>query len=320
METRKVISFGNSSYVVSLPKEWVVDNKLKKGDSINMEQRDGGICISTAENSEKKIEPKTVVIETEGRGMDMIKTEIISAYLNNYDIIEIKGRLKSDAAANVKSILRNLTGIEIIQQDAEKIIAKDLLNINEISIETLIRRMDNITRSMLTDSIACTRKDLYEDIYERDMEVNRLLFLAYRVIRAAIIDPRIAKSLGKKNIELLFEQILMEKIEKVADKAKRVARYLRQANLKSAEKDEIERIYTAIKECYLDVMKSYYNKDLDLAFSVEVSGRDKMESMNEFIKERQSAAAHMVIEQMKSMLISVKNIARAVIGMEKNVW
>ncbi|MCX6706787.1 MAG: hypothetical protein NT001_01455, partial [Candidatus Woesearchaeota archaeon] len=87
-----------------------------------------------------------------------------------------------------------------------------------------------------------------------------------------------------------------------------------------AEKDEIERMYTTIKECYFDVMKSYYNKDLDLAFSVEVCGRDKIERMNDFIKERQNASAHMVIEQMKSMLTSVKNIARAVIGMEKNVW
>ena len=320
METRKVISFGNSSYVVSLPKDWVTENKLKKGDSVNIEHRDGSIIISTAENSEKKIEPKTVVIETEGRSMVLIKTEIISAYLNNYDIIEVKGRLKSDFAANVKSILRNLTGIEIIQQDAEKIVAKDLLNINEISIETLIRRMDNITRSMISDSITSIKHDMYEEIYERDMEVNRLLYLAYRVIRAAIIDPRIAKSLGRKNIELLFEQILMEKIEKVADKAKRVARYLREANLKPAEKEEIEAIYASIKGCYLDVMKSYYNKDIDLAFSVEVCGRDKMESMNDFIKERQNASAHMVIEQMKSMLISVKNIARAVIGMEKNVW
>ncbi|MCX6707491.1 MAG: phosphate uptake regulator PhoU, partial [Candidatus Woesearchaeota archaeon] len=85
-------------------------------------------------------------------------------------------------AASIKLILRNLTGIEIIQQDSERIIAKDLLNINEISIETLIRRMDNITRSMLTDSISCLRKDIYEEIYERDMEVNRLLYLAYRVI------------------------------------------------------------------------------------------------------------------------------------------
>ncbi|MCX6707490.1 MAG: AbrB/MazE/SpoVT family DNA-binding domain-containing protein [Candidatus Woesearchaeota archaeon] len=93
METRKIISFGNSSYVVSLPKDWVVDNKLKKGDSINMENRDGSIVINTLENSERKIEPKPIVIEIEGKGMDMIKTEIISAYLNNYDIIEVKGKL-----------------------------------------------------------------------------------------------------------------------------------------------------------------------------------------------------------------------------------
>jgi phosphate uptake regulator len=320
METRKIISFGNSSYVVSLPKEWITDNKIKKGDSINMENRDGAIVINTQQNSERKIEPKSIVIEIEDKGMDMIKAEIISAYLNNYDIIEVKGKLKSEFAANVKSILRNLTGIEIIQQDSEKIIAKDLLNLNEISIETLIRRMDNITRSMIADSITSIRHNMYEEIYERDMEVNRLLYLAYRVIRAAIIDPTIAKNLKKKNIELLFEQILMEKVEKVADKAKRVARSLKQAELTASEKDDLERMYSEIKECYLDVMKSYYNKDLDIAFSVEICGKEKIDRMNDFVKDSQSASTHMIVEQMKSMITSIKNIARAVIGMEKNVW
>lgn len=319
METRKIISFGNSSYVISLPKDWVRENKLKKGDLISVEEKNDEITLYPGQN-DRIAEPKTIVIDIDGKGNDMVQTEIISAYLNNYDIIDVKGKLTSDAAVRIKSILRNLTGIEIIQQDSSKIVAKDLLNINEISIETLIRRIDNIARSILTDSIKCIQENLYEDIYERDEEVNRLVYLAYRVIRAAIIDPKIAKSLGKTNIELLFEQMLIEKLEKVADKAKRIARFLKDANLKDDEKVELESIYNLIKQCYLDVMKSYYKKDLDLAFKVEVAGREKIAKMNEFIKERQNARTHMVIEQMKSMSVSVKNIARAVIGMEKNVW
>lgn len=319
METRKIISFGNSSYVVSLPKDWVRENKLKKGDLVCVEEKNDEITLYPGQNN-RVIEPKIIVIDIDGKNEDMVQTEIISAYLNNYDIIEAKGKLTPEAAVRIKSILRNLTGIEIIQQDSSKIVAKDLLNINEISIETLIRRIDNIARSILTDSIGSIHKNMYEDIYERDMEVNRLVYLAYRVIRAAIIDPKIAKSLGKTNIELLFEQILIEKLEKVADKAKRIARFLKDANLTNEEKAELENIYNLIKQCYLDVMKSYYKKDLDLAFKVEVAGREKIAKMNEFIRERQNAHTHMVIEQMKSMSISVKNIARAVIGMEKNVW
>ncbi len=320
MDTRKIISFGNSSYVISLPKAWISENKLKKGDVVNLEEKDGEIVLYTGDNGEKKIQPKTVTINIADKDIEMIQTEIISSYLNNYDIMEIRGRMKSESASKVKAILRNLTGIEIIRQDSEKIVAKDLLSIAEISIGTLIRRMDNIVRSMLTDSISSIRDNVYEDVYERDQDVNRLVYLAYRVLRAAMIDSRIAKQLGKKNVEILYEYILIEKLEKVADKSKRVARFLRDANLKEGEKKEVESIYKAIRDCYSDVMKAYYKKDINLALKMENAGAEKITRLNDFIKERQNAHTHMVVEQMKSMTVSVKNIARAVIGMEKNVW
>ncbi|MBU0535481.1 MAG: phosphate uptake regulator PhoU [Nanoarchaeota archaeon] len=320
MESRKIISFGNSSYVVSLPKDWVKENKLKKGDTIHIDEKSDELTLYPGNTGEKRIEPKTIIIESENKDHKMIQTEIISAYLNNYDVIEVKGKLTKDKAVQVKAILRNLSGIEIIKQDATKIVAKDLLNINEISIETMIRRMDNIVRSMLLDSIKSIHEDLYEEIYERDQDVNRLVFLAYRVLRAAIIDSKIAKNMQKANIELLFSQVLIEKLEKVADKTKRVARFLKQSNLTDAEKKELEEIYIQIKDCFFEVMKAYYKKDLDLAFKIENAGTERINKLNEFIKERQNAPAHIVVEQMKSMVISIKNIARAVIGMEKNVW
>ena len=40
MEFRKLISFGKTSFVMSLPKGWVVKNKLKKGDLIALEERE----------------------------------------------------------------------------------------------------------------------------------------------------------------------------------------------------------------------------------------------------------------------------------------
>lgn len=318
MESRKIISFGNSSYVVSIPKAWVKENKLKKGDLINVDEKKDELVLYPGQNDREE-EPKVMVIEIDGKCINMVKSRIVSAYLNNYDVIEVKGKIATDTAVKIKSILRNLTGLEIIQQDAGKIVAKDLLDIKEISIETLIRRIDNIIRSMLTDSARCINENLYEDLYERDIDVNRLVYLAYRVIRAAIVDQKIAKVLGKTNIDLLFEHSLIEKLEKVADKSKRVARWLKDANLTDSEKKELESIYGLIRESYLDAMKSYYKKDLELAFNVEVDNREKIAKMNEFIKERQNAHVHMAIEQLKSMSVSAKNIARAVIGMENNV-
>ena len=46
MDTRRIISFGTSSYVVSVPKNWVRENNLKKGDLIHVEDRKDELILS----------------------------------------------------------------------------------------------------------------------------------------------------------------------------------------------------------------------------------------------------------------------------------
>ncbi len=47
MEYRKLISFGKSSFVVSLPKSWVTQNKMKKGDLVYFEDSGVNLLINT---------------------------------------------------------------------------------------------------------------------------------------------------------------------------------------------------------------------------------------------------------------------------------
>ena len=46
MEQRKIMSLGKSSLVVSLPKEWMQINDLKKGDAVSFNiQRDRSLVV-----------------------------------------------------------------------------------------------------------------------------------------------------------------------------------------------------------------------------------------------------------------------------------
>ncbi|MFO8016144.1 MAG: phosphate uptake regulator PhoU [Candidatus Woesearchaeota archaeon] len=313
METRKIISFGSSSYVVSVPKSWIEGNKLKKGDILTLEEKQGELLLYPGQNDRKK-EPKHIRIAIDDKDIGLVTTEIVSAYLNGYDTIEITGSIEKNAP-EIKAALRNLSGLEIIQQDATKIVAQDLLNIEEISIITLIRRADNIVRSMLIDSVKSIYHDHYNEIAERDLDVNRLVYLAYRVIRAAMMDPRLAKKLGKSSFELMTDWIIMSKLEKVGDKSKRVARYLAKANLRNEdEKKKLEKIHEEIKQAYFDAMTAYYKKDMRKALEIENTHLKRINKCNDFVKERQNAYTHMIIEQLKSLSASVRYIARGLLG------
>lgn len=315
METRRIISFGTSSFVISVPKNWIKDNNLKKGDLIHVEDRKDELILTTGKDNTEQ-EEKSIYIDIDNKPMHRISTEITSAYLNNYDVINISGRQLEQNAPKIKGILRNLTGMEIIKQTANKISAKDLLNLKEISIKVLIRRMDNIVRSMLLDSIDCFKKDHYKSIFERDFDVNRLGFLAQRTIREAITNQKLAKHYGVSNNELMFSREIVDKIEKIGDQSKRIARCIKSAkSLTKQEKSKLTELYKKIYKGYTDAMKAYYKKDINLAYDIEVGTPEIMKVCNTFRKKNDPIDTARTIEYLKNMRVSIRNIARSVIGL-----
>src|SRR3989338_6061280 len=90
MEYRKLISFGRNSYVVSIPKPWVIKNKLKKGDLISMHDEGSELTVSLNNNNSMQQEPRETTIEAENKNIGLIRSEIVSAYLNNHNTINIR--------------------------------------------------------------------------------------------------------------------------------------------------------------------------------------------------------------------------------------
>ena len=330
MEFRKLISFGRSSYVVSIPKPWVLKNRLKKGDLISVDGEGGGLVLSL-NNSHALIEPKEITIDAEKKEIDLIRAEIVSAYLNNYGTINISSSSIEQNSMEIKNILRNLTGMEVMEQTSQRIVAKDLVNESEISLKTLIRRMDIITRAMMEDTILCYRGHCnYESIHNRDFDVNRLYFLGYRVLKNAMKNPRIAKSLGIDSWQLHSDIITILRLEKIADRQKRIARYLSTANFERATLAELDKIHTDISEAYNEVMKSYYNQDKKAAIGIEVTNKDRTAVCDKFLErytnmhastKSKTANSNLVaiakiVENLKATAVEVRNTARTVLCYE----
>jgi len=332
---RRLISFGKSSYIVSLPKLWIDKNKLKKGDLISIEESKEGLLLKISKTELKKEEPQSIVINAENKNLSQLKTEIVSAYLNNYGIIEvISGDLKTNAPA-VRDMLHGLSGLEIINQSSTRIVAKDLININEISIKTLIRRMDNITRAMMQDALECfDGVDHTDSLAHIDEEVNRLHFLTYRVIRSGLKDVRIANSLGASSLKLHSDHTVTTKIEAIADNVKMIARYLKDTRLDKKWSNELKEIFKIIKQSYSDVMKAYHTNDEKIALEIEEINKEKVIACEKFFDKHNHkdlkykngtkpgvcdfrlacGATTKIIENMKEMASGVKYISRAVIG------
>ena len=171
-------------------------------------------------------------------------------------------------------------------------------------------------RSMLDDAIASIDKDVnyYEDIFQRDQDINRMVFLAYRVMRNCLIDYKMSIELGLSNLDVLKYWLIIMRLEKIGDQCKRIARSLRYIDLNKKETEELKTIYTSIKSEYLQGMKSLYVNDIEAAYKVSIESSVYISQCNSFLEKKQDAVTMHVIENLKSMVSSIKHIARSVIG------
>jgi phosphate uptake regulator len=334
MEFRKLITFGKGSYILSLPKDWVRNNKLKKGASLSVEAFSNSLIISTS-LAEEAAEKRTISINADNKDIEEIRTEIVTSYLTGFDLIEIVAKKIKDNDEKIKEIIMNLAGLEILEQTSTKITAKYLLNTKEVSLDSLIRRMDNITRSLIIDSQECINGACnYASIKQRDNDVNRLNFLILRSVREIISSSRQLNLVGKTVWELITVLGVAERIEKIADRQKRIARGIEQLKLSKRFADELKIIYEKLNVAYIDSMKAFYQNDKKLARSIELTSKERAVSCDKLLsmgikKEYQLlykknhemenyVNEHMImaeiINNLKAMTASVKMIARTVMN------
>src|SRR3989338_1488403 len=100
MEYRKLISFGKSSYVVSLPKTLVIQNKLKKGDLIYFDENGANLILKKNDTSLSNPE-KEIVINIDGKSDERLQREVNAAYVLNNRKITLKG---NELKRNVKKV------------------------------------------------------------------------------------------------------------------------------------------------------------------------------------------------------------------------
>tara|TARA_Y100000310_G_C20628740_1_gene787418 strand:- start:779 stop:1786 length:1008 start_codon:yes stop_codon:yes gene_type:complete len=273
-----------------MPKAWVQQHKLKKGDLIGIEEGTNELVFH-ADSKEIEKEEKTVSINIDNKKLNFIKAEIITAYLDNNHTIEIFSSTLEDDAPLIKGILRNLSGMEIIEQTSKRIVAKDLIDVSSISIQNIIRRMDIITRSMMEDNILCMQgKCNPKSIVHRDVDVNRLYYLGCRVIKNAMENPILMKKLKTTPWKLLVDKTILRRIEEIADSQKRVCKLIAHAEFMDKFLQEFKQLNEDIKERYCNVMKAYYTNDKKLAYDIEVTSKIINEKCDKFLEHAGKAA------------------------------
>ena len=314
MEHRKIIKFGKSSYVISLPNEWVKKNKLEKGDTIYCENDKKDELTLKVNNNEEEKNAK-IVINTKGKDDERIEREIISAYINDYSTIEVIGGIIE--VNQIEEIVHNLIGLDIIEQTSSTIIIKNFLELKDISIKDSMRRLDTTVRSILIDSKECISGNMsYEEIYRRDFNVNKTRILIFKLLRHPAMISKIEKEFEKEEINILDLFFLNFNLELIADEATRIAKHSNTAKLSKEERNNVRKIFEYIEASYLEVMKGFYKRDKEFAHKAASEKYKIIDACRELLEKTTNKYTVQIVENLKGMERGVRDITRLVIDLK----
>ena len=213
--------------MISLPTKWIKENKLDKGDEINLEEKGDSLTISL--NPETKIKETEVTIHSSTESA--MRTILTNVYRAGYDKVKVNVQNNEELKIVEKLVSRQLLGFEIIKKGDKfclienitepskdqfnNIFSKMILNIEElfdlckiafdggkfegfIQTEEKIKQFDNFCRRIISKE-HIEHEDLQLAFHQEVVHAQRnlyylLLFISKNKIKA-----------GKAELEMLGE-------------------------------------------------------------------------------------------------------------------
>lgn len=244
-----------SSILVSLPKDWILENNLEKNTEVELETSPNSVLITTNKDARPL---KEVIISYPLPTQENIVADITGAYLFGYDMIKIESKFNIPIRDrdNIRNSMRRLVGMEIVEEDASTITMQFLLDTASLNPQKILKRTSTIVLGMFNDvytSLISKDKSNLQTLPSRDVEVNRQYFLLVRLIRSIMIDPKLSKTFHLENIDVLDYRLAANLLEGSADTIVELAEILYD---KSIPEHDLKKIYDIAKNFELMEQKA----------------------------------------------------------------
>lgn len=289
-EIRKVQKTGGSTYIISLPKHWVEENRISPGDGLVVKRREDStlqIFPPTVQEEKKAVEATIKISQSDDPYK--LARKVVSLYLVGYQVIHMiaEGRLSQQQRDVIKSYVREkLVGAELIADSPSEMTIQVLLSYPELSVKDALRRMFFIASSMQKDAISALEsldRNTAEEVIRLDNEVDRFSMYVIRQIKLAVQDPRSIKEIGLRNArDCLGYRLIVKSVERIADHAALIAERVKLIN-KPLEKDVLRGILSMNGLANMMLEKSVqalFREDYDLAEEI-IMEKEKAKEMEE---------------------------------------
>jgi phosphate uptake regulator len=228
METRKVQLSGGTTYTISLPKSWAIEQNIEAGSGLQLRPQSNGSLLIDMTETDSEVE-RAATVDISSSGVDEVTQTIHALYVVGIDLITLVDRTNqiSEREKTVTDLVGQLSGIEVLETTDNEIVLQNLIDAESISFHKSVLRLKLIILAMHRDAMnAMTsgNEALSQDVIERDDEADKLFAMVTRYFRRSLSDLQEIERLGHSRDELFEYYYIARQFERVADHAVKIAR------------------------------------------------------------------------------------------------
>ena len=229
LEQRRLQKLGNSTLMVSLPKEWADGLKLKKGDVVSISTDDQGRLVIHPSLKEPSTRTRAVITADKIDG-PLLERLLLGAYVQGHDTILVRSSsaLTTEHLASIRKTLNDLIGVGLVEQDEKKVLISSFLDPSKFPVDGLILRLYLIVESMVdlaVDALTERENELADQVISMDAEADKIYFLGVRQLIQALDDKALAEKLDLTRPQrIIRDRLILRSLEEVGDHAQIIAR------------------------------------------------------------------------------------------------
>lgn len=232
VESRKIQKVGAATLTISLPKAWVTQRNLRKGDQVFLvEDGDALKVLPGPAMEERRRQSEETIIDADLCDEDgMLERVIVGSYVLGRQKVIIKSaaRLRSEHLREIREATRRLMGVGVIEETSSRVVLQCSLDPSNYPLDVLVKRLYNLGATMLEEAIEALvtgDRRLAEDAIHREDDADMMYWLILRLVLSAQLDEALVERLGMRSrLEIAGYRVIARDLETVADHCEEIAR------------------------------------------------------------------------------------------------
>jgi phosphate uptake regulator len=227
LDHRKVMSLGKTSTVISLPRKWLEMNGLEKGSLVSLSIQRNGSLVVTPVSEEHELQREIKMTVAAGESGDSVTRRIVACFLDGYSKLVLVSKVFSPEQQQAIRKIVSVLYMMVEESESGRVVIRSLVDDSKTSPISCFERMHAITGGMFRDLLRAMREgnsELAKSVVSIEGDVDQLELLVFRLIRVALMSPNIAESMGLDSLDCLEYEIVVQRVQRVADAVEVVAK------------------------------------------------------------------------------------------------